>query len=111
VTVALSLSPPWIAASTPDTVPATPFPLVKRLHRSTKVVQGLIAARATLAKQRWSSVQEFCVGLADPSVHELASSGAKLCMGVGGAGVNFAKAENILLIARNILCSSKLSER
>ncbi|MPC60015.1 hypothetical protein E2C01_054049 [Portunus trituberculatus] len=43
-----------------------------------KFVQRLIAARATLAKQRWSSVQDFCVGLADPSVRELASSGAKL---------------------------------
>ncbi|KAI8493505.1 Fibrinogen- domains (FReDs) [Branchiostoma belcheri] len=37
-----------------------------------KFVQRLIAAPATLAKQRWSSVQDFCVGLADPSVHELA---------------------------------------
>ncbi|KAI8519661.1 hypothetical protein Bbelb_029180 [Branchiostoma belcheri] len=43
-----------------------------------KFVQRLIAARATLAKQRWSSVQDFCVGLAAPSVHELASSDAKL---------------------------------
>jgi hypothetical protein len=66
-------------------------------------VQRLIAARATLAKKRWSSVQEFCVGLADPSVHELASSGAKLGLGVGGAGMNFARAENFLLTARNIL--------
>ena len=38
-----------------------------------KFVQRLITARAKLAKQRWSSVQDFCVGLADPSVHELAS--------------------------------------
>ena len=77
-----------------------------------KFVQRLIAARATLANQRWSSVQDFCVGLAGPSVHELASSGAKLWMGVGGAEVNFARAENCsLLTARNILCSSKLSER
>ena len=38
---------------------------------SPKFVQRLIAARATLAKHRWSSVQDFCVGLADPSVHEL----------------------------------------
>ena len=32
-----SSSPPWLAASKPDTVPATPCPLVKRiqpLHRS-----------------------------------------------------------------------------
>ncbi|XP_071503929.1 carbonic anhydrase 1-like, partial [Diadema antillarum] len=43
-----------------------------------KFVQRLITARAKLAKQRWSSVQDFCVGLADPSVHELGSSGAKL---------------------------------
>jgi hypothetical protein len=48
----------------------------------------------------------------DPSVQELAFSGAKLCLGVGGAGVNFARAENFLLFtARNILCGSKLSER
>ncbi|WAR20086.1 SI1L2-like protein [Mya arenaria] len=39
-----------------------------------KFVQRLITARAKLAEQRWSSVQDFCVGLADPSVHELASS-------------------------------------
>ena len=38
-------------------------------------LQRLIAARATLAKQRLCSVQEFGVGLVDPSVHELASSG------------------------------------
>ena len=77
-----------------------------------KFVQRLITARAKLAKQRWSSVQDFCVGLADPSVHELASSGAKLWLGVVGAVVNFAGAENCpLLTARNILCSSKLSER
>ncbi|KAI8484830.1 hypothetical protein Bbelb_374270 [Branchiostoma belcheri] len=43
-----------------------------------KIVQRLIAARATLAKQRWSSVQDFCVGLADQSVRELAFSDAKL---------------------------------
>ncbi|WAR10843.1 hypothetical protein MAR_035919 [Mya arenaria] len=43
-----------------------------------KFVQRLITARAKLVKQRWSTVQDFCVGLADPSVHELASSGAKL---------------------------------
>ncbi|KAI8517342.1 hypothetical protein Bbelb_059230 [Branchiostoma belcheri] len=52
------------------------------------------------------------VSAPDPSVHELASSDAKLLLGVGGAGVNFAGAENCpLLTARNILCSSKLSER
>ncbi|KAH3779936.1 hypothetical protein DPMN_157745 [Dreissena polymorpha] len=43
-----------------------------------KFVQRLITARAKLAKQRLSSIQDFCVGLADPNVHELASSGAKL---------------------------------
>ena len=43
-----------------------------------KYVQRLITARVKLAKQRCSSVQDLCVGLADPSVHELASSGAKL---------------------------------
>jgi hypothetical protein len=41
-------------------------------------VQCLITARAKLAKQRWSSFQDFCVGLAGSKVHELASSGAKL---------------------------------
>jgi len=61
-------------------------------------VQRLITARA---KQRWSSVQNFCVGLADPSVHELASSGAKLWLSLVIAAVN----------ARNIMCSSKLLER
>ena len=34
--------------------------------------------------------QKFCVGLADPSVHELAPSGAKLWPGFVGAVVNFA---------------------
>ncbi|KAH3751622.1 hypothetical protein DPMN_186190 [Dreissena polymorpha] len=43
-----------------------------------KFVQRLITARAKLAKLRLSSIQDFCVGLADPNVHELASSGAKL---------------------------------
>ncbi|KAH3749540.1 hypothetical protein DPMN_184038 [Dreissena polymorpha] len=43
-----------------------------------KFVQRLITARAILAKQRLSSIQDLCVGLADPNVHELASSGAKL---------------------------------
>ena len=77
-----------------------------------KFVQRLITARAKLVKQRWFSVQDFCVGLADPSVRELLSSGAKLWLGVVGAYVNFAGAENCpLLTARNILCSSKLSER
>ena len=43
-----------------------------------KFVQRLITTRAKLVKQRWFSVQDFCVGLADPSVRELSSSGAKL---------------------------------
>lgn len=43
-----------------------------------KFVQRLKTARAKLVNQRWSSVQDFCVGLADPSVHELASSCATL---------------------------------
>ena len=43
-----------------------------------KFVQRLITVRTRLAKQRWSSVQDFCVGLADTSVNELAFSGAKL---------------------------------
>jgi len=74
-----------------------------------KCVQRLITARE---KQRWFSVQDFCVGLADPSVHKLASSGAKLWLSVVIAAVNFAGAENWpFLTARNILCSSKLSER
>jgi hypothetical protein len=53
------------------------FPLIFTI---TVVVQRLLAARATLAKQRWTSAQEFCVGLADPCVHDLAFSGAKLCL-------------------------------
>ena len=48
-----------------------------------KFVQRLITARAKLAKQRWSSVQDFCVGLADPSVHELAKL-AKRCQTLTG---------------------------
>jgi hypothetical protein len=35
-------------------------------------LQRLIAARATLAKQRWCIDHEIGVGLSDPSVHELA---------------------------------------
>ena len=71
--------PPWLAASTPDTVSSNPVSARKTLTTAPpKFAQRLIAARATLAKQRWSSVQDFCVGLTDPSVHELASSGAKL---------------------------------
>ena len=77
-----------------------------------KFMQRLITARAKLVKQRWFSVKDFCVGLADPSVREPSSSGAKLWLGVVGAYVNFAGAKNCpLLTARNILCSSKLSER
>jgi len=73
-----------------------------------KFVQRLITTQAKLGKQRRSSVQDFCVGsgpnsprtciercgLADPRVHELASSDAKLCLGGVGAEVNFAGAEN-----------------
>ena len=56
--------------------------------------------------------QKFCVGLADPSIHELASSGAKRWAGVVGAVVNVARAKKCPpLTARNILCSSKLSQR
>lgn len=60
-----------------------------------KFVQRLTTARGKLAKQRWSSVQDFCIRLVDPSVHELASSGAKLWLGVVGAVVNFAGAEKL----------------
>jgi len=77
-----------------------------------KCVQHFITTRAKLAKQRWSSVQDFCVGLADPSVHELASSGAKRWLGIVRPVVTFAGAENCpFLTARNILCSSKLFHR
>ena len=56
--------------------------------------------------------KKFCVGLADPSVHELTSSGAKRWPGVVRAVVNVARAGKCPhLTARNILCSSKLSER
>jgi len=54
-------------------------------------VQRLITARE---KQQWSSVEDFCVGLADPSVHALASNGAKLLLSIVIAAVNFAGAEN-----------------
>ncbi|KAI8495100.1 hypothetical protein Bbelb_270860 [Branchiostoma belcheri] len=50
---------------------ALSVPLTARKTLATalaKFVQRLIAVRATLAKQRWSSVQDFCVGLADPNV-------------------------------------------
>ena len=64
-----------------------------------KFVQRLITARA---KQRCFSVQDFCVGLADPSVHELASSGSKLYLSIVIAKVNFAEAANWpFLTARN----------
>jgi hypothetical protein len=62
-----SSSPPWIAASTPNTVPVTSCLLVKRLqplHRN-------CATFNCHAKRWWSRVQGFCIGLADPSVHEL----------------------------------------
>ena len=39
-------------------------------------------------KQRWSNVHDFCVGLADQSVHELATSGAKLWLSGVIAAVN-----------------------
>ena len=53
--------------------------------------------------------RKFCVGLADPSVHELTSSGAKRWPGVVRTVLNVARAETCpLLTARNILCSSKL---
>ena len=56
-------------------------------------------------------IKKFCVGRADPSVHEFTSSGAKRWPGVVGAVVNVARAEKFPpLSARNILCSSKLSE-
>ena len=57
--------------------------------------------------------QKFCVGLADPSVHELTFSGAKRWPGVVRAVVKVARAVKKCppLTARNILCSSKLSER
>jgi len=61
---------------------------------SSKFAQRLITTRTKLAKQRWSRVQDFCVGLADPSVYELASNGAKLWLGVERLVVNFARAEN-----------------
>jgi len=67
-----------------------------------KFVQRLITARAM---KRWSSIQNFCVGLADPS-------GAKLLLSVVTAAVNFAGTENLpFFTARKMLCSSKLSKR
>ena len=45
-------------------------------------------------KSLWSSVQDFSDGLSDPSVHELASNGVKLCLSVVITAVNFAGAEN-----------------
>jgi len=59
---------------------------------------------AALAKQRWSSVQDFCVGLADQTVHQLASSGAKHWLSCVIAAVNLAVGEHFTFItARNIL--------
>ena len=89
-----SSSPLWIAASTPDTVPAIPCPLVKRLqplHQSLCNVWSPPDFSAKLVTQRWFSVQDFCVGLADPSVRELSSSGAKLWLGVVGAYVELCR--------------------
>ena len=55
-----------------------------------KFVQRLITAWAKLSKQRRPRVQDFWFGLADKSVHELASSGAKLWLSVVRPVVNFA---------------------
>ena len=51
--------------------------------------------------------QKFCVGLADPSIHELASSGAKRWAGVVGAVVNVARAENALSSPLAIFCAAQ----
>ena len=52
--------------------------------------------------------QKFCVGLADRSVHEFASSGAKLWPGVVGAVVNVARAENALSSSLAIFCAAQI---
>jgi len=72
-----------------------------------KYVQRLIIAGAHLVKQCWSSVKDFCVGLADPSVHELVSRCAKLWLCVVGAVVNFAGAENYPSSPHAILCAAQ----
>jgi hypothetical protein len=78
---------------------SNPVSARKTLTTPQTFVQHSITARATLAKQRWSSAQEFCVGLSEPCVgelYELASSGAKLCVGVGGADLKYARPYNFL---------------
>ena len=51
--------------------------------------------------------QKFYVGLADPSVHELTSSGAKRWPGVVGTVVNVARAENALPSPLAIFCAAQ----
>jgi len=70
-------------------------------------VQRLVTARWKLTKQRWSSVQNFCVGLADPSVHDLAPGGAKPRLGVVRAVVNFTGAEKLLFSSLAIFCAAQ----
>jgi len=75
-------------------------------HRSSKSVSArktLITAQRKFVQR--SSDQDFCVGLADQSVHELTSSGSILLLSVVIATVNFVAAENWpFLTARNMLC-------
>jgi len=52
--------------------------LILLLIAPPKFVQSLITAMAKLVKQRWSSIQDFCAGVVDQRIQELASSGAKL---------------------------------
>ena len=73
---------------------------LRHLHTNAKpkfikaVVDRCFNARHRFSKQRWYIVQDFCVGIADPSFHELASSYAKLWLCVVRPVVNFAGAEN-----------------
>jgi len=77
-----------------------------------KFVQRYITARAKLAKQRCSNFQDYCVGLADPSVLKRVFSGAKRWLDLVRPVVNLGGAKNcIFLTARNSLCTSKHLER
>ena len=73
-----------------------------------KFVQLLSTARAKLAKQRWSSIHDFCVGLAEPNVHVLASSGSKLWLGITKQVAN-CRSWKLPLHHSQYVCRSKLS--
>jgi len=101
-----SSSPQQLAALTPDTVQSI---YARKTLTTTppKFKQRLNTARVKLAKQRRSSVQDFCLGLADPSVHEFASSGAKHWLSVLREAVNFAGAKENWTSPLAIFCAAQ----